>query len=225
MPPIPEAIADHLAASPRRRPVSTYRLQLHKGFTLAEARAILPYLDDLGIGDVYLSPFLAARPGSTHGYDVIDHGRINPEIGDEAPSTHDSPRDLADRKMGRVLDIVPNHMGVNGPNPYWLDVLEIGLHSPYAAFFDIDWHPVKDELEGRVLLPILEDQYGRVLENGVSSSSSRSRTAFRSFIRYQETNGSRSRPGRMRSILAARPRATCTQSGLPVRRSRRSWSC
>ena len=156
-----QALADH----PPRRPVSTYRMQLHKGFPLAQARAVVPYLHDLGVVDAYLSPFLDARPGSTHGYDVFDHSRINPEVGDDAEHARFAAA-LAERGMGRVLDIVPNHMGIKGPNRYWLDVLELGPYSPYASFFDIDWHPVKDELEGRVLLPILEDHYGRVLEDG-----------------------------------------------------------
>ena len=170
---MPETIADALfadetralAESPPRRPGATYRLQLHKGFRLADAEAIVPYLHDLGITDLYLSPYLAARPGSTHGYDVFDHSRINPEVGDEADHSRLIAA-LAGRGMGRVLDVVPNHMGINGPNKYWLDVLEIGPNSPYADFFDIDWHPVKGELDGRVLLPILGKPYGAEVEGG-----------------------------------------------------------
>ena len=160
-----DAVVRDLADSTPVRPRSTYRIQLHQGFSLSQARTIIGYLDDLGVGDLYLSPFLAARPGSMHGYDVFDHSRINPEVGGESEHAKFAA-DLRARGMGRVLDIVPNHMGVNGRNPYWLDVLEIGPQSPFAAFFDIDWHPVKDELEGRVLLPVLEDRYGVVLEAG-----------------------------------------------------------
>src|SRR4051794_34341977 len=148
-----------------RGPGATYRLQLHAGFRLEDAARVVDYLSGLGITDCYLSPYLDARPGSTHGYDVFDHGRINPEVGDDADHARLVDA-LGSRGMGRVLDVVPNHMGINGPNRFWLDVLQMGPHSPFAAYFDIDWHPVKDELEGRVLLPILGDQYGKVLDDG-----------------------------------------------------------
>jgi (1->4)-alpha-D-glucan 1-alpha-D-glucosylmutase len=151
--------------NPPRRPRATYRLQLHHGFRLNDLTAIVEYLSDLGISDVYLSPFLQARPDSTHGYDVFDHGKLNPEIGNDEDHARLLAK-LAEHDMGRVLDLVPNHMGISGPNPFWVDVLECGPISPSARVFDIDWHPVKDELENRVLLPILEDQYGTVLENG-----------------------------------------------------------
>jgi (1->4)-alpha-D-glucan 1-alpha-D-glucosylmutase len=172
-----------LRQSPPRRPGATYRLQLHSGFRLKDALAIVPYLDDLGVTDVYLSPYVDARPGSTHGYDVFDHSRINPDIGDKNIHTQ-FLAELQARGMGRVLDIVPNHMGVNGANRFWMDVLEIGPHSPFAAFFDIDWHPIKHELDGRVLLPILEDQYGKVLEAGKLLLE---REAGSFFIRYHDT--------------------------------------
>ncbi len=160
------AEARALAHSPLPRPGATYRLQLHEGFRLVDVEAILPYLHKLGITDVYLSPHLDARPGSKHGYDVFDHGKLNQEVGTEA----DYERliaGLAQLGMGRVLDVVPNHMGICGFNRFWIDVLETGRQAPSAKFFDIDWNPVKEELEGRVLLPILEDQYGRVLERGL----------------------------------------------------------
>ena len=148
-----------------RRPGATYRLQVHRGFTLDDVAKVVDYLADLGVTDGYLSPYLSARPGSTHGYDVFDHRRINAEIGDRR--AHDRLlRKLKERGMGRVLDIVPNHMGVAGLNPYWMDVLEVGPQSSFARYFDIDWSPQTDDLEGRVLLPILEDQYDRVLESG-----------------------------------------------------------
>src|SRR6516225_1098403 len=119
-------------------PTATYRVQLNPGFTFRDAASIVPYLSALGISHIYASPFLRARPGSLHGYDIIDHNEINPEIG-----SIDELRALADRLkrrgMGLVLDFVPNHMGVGKDNAWWLDVLEWGRLSPYAAFFDIDW--------------------------------------------------------------------------------------
>jgi (1->4)-alpha-D-glucan 1-alpha-D-glucosylmutase len=149
-----------------RSPISTYRLQLHAGFPFAAARAIVPYLSRLGISDCYLSPISAARPGSTHGYDVTDHNRISDALG--GAEEYDRLADDLDRAgMGQVLDIVPNHMAVDASsNPWWRDLLENGLCSIGAPFFDIEWAPVKPELTGRVLLPILGDQYGYVLERG-----------------------------------------------------------
>jgi (1->4)-alpha-D-glucan 1-alpha-D-glucosylmutase len=177
-----EAECAAAAAAPPRRPVATYRLQLHKGFTLAHVAAVVDYLDALGVSDCYLSPYLRARPGSTHGYDVFDHGKLNPEIGDDADDAAVADR-LRAHGLGRVLDIVPNHMGITGENPHWQEVLEIGPQARSARFFDIDWHPVKEELIGRVLLPILGDQYGRVLEQG-DLVLEREGGAF--FVRYYE---------------------------------------
>jgi len=151
---------------PKRIPLSTYRLQLHAGFTLADARAVVDYLERLGISDCYLSPVSASRPGSTHGYDVTQHNRLDPELGGREEYERFSA-EVASRGMGMVLDFVPNHMGVDPTsNPWWRDVLENGQCSRYARFFDIDWTPLKPELEGRVLLPILGGQYGQVLEAG-----------------------------------------------------------
>ncbi|MEO6807696.1 MAG: malto-oligosyltrehalose synthase, partial [Isosphaeraceae bacterium] len=178
-----DAEARALAETPPRRPGTTYRLQLHQGFRFIDAEAIVDYLDALGITDLYLSPYLDARPGSTHGYDVFDHSRINLEIGDDEAHGR-LVEALRARGMGRVLDIVPNHMGVGGHNRYWLDVLEIGPQAPSARFFDIDWNPIKDELEGRVLLPILEDQYGKVLEAGKFRLE---RDGGQLFVRYGDT--------------------------------------
>jgi len=148
-----------------RIPLATYRLQFNRGFTFDDARLIVPYLAALGISDAYASSYLAARPGSLHGYDIADHNALNPEIGTE----EDYRRFVAalrERGMGQILDVVPNHMGIaEACNRWWNDVLENGPSSPYADFFDIDWEPVKRELTGKVLLPILGDQYGRVLEN------------------------------------------------------------
>ncbi len=160
-----EAEARAAAEAPPRRPTATYRLQLHAGFGLDRAAAIVADLHALGISDVYLSPFLTARAGSTHGYDVVDHRAINPEVGDDA--AHDRLLAALDRLgMGRVLDVVPNHMGLGPGNPHWMDLLEHGRAARGARFFDVDWDPVKEELADRVLLPILDDQYGRVLESG-----------------------------------------------------------
>lgn len=150
----------------RTIPASTYRVQLNHTFTFDDASAIVDYLSRLGISHLYTSPFLRARPGSMHGYDIVDHTRFNPEIG----SAEDFER-LADhlhtRDMGLVLDFVPNHMGVGGSeNPWWNDVLEWGESSPYARFFDIDWDPMRRELHGKVLLPFLGERYGAILESG-----------------------------------------------------------
>jgi len=158
-----EAVQRDLAA--RRLPEATYRLQLHQRFTFRDASGIVPYLAELGISDCYLSPYVKARAGTTHGYDIVDHNALNPEIGGE--------EDLAAfvsalhaNGMGQIVDVVPNHMGVHsGENAWWIDVLENGPGSPYASFFDIDWMPLKPDLSNKVLLPILGDQYGKVLEN------------------------------------------------------------
>jgi (1->4)-alpha-D-glucan 1-alpha-D-glucosylmutase len=147
-------------------PRATYRLQLNRDFTFVQAKAIVPYLSALGISHCYISPCLKARPGSMHGYDIVDHNSLNPEIG----SAEDFDRFVAtlhEHDMGLILDIVPNHMGVMGSdNAWWLDVLENGEASTYACFFDIDWRPLKDELHGKVLVPVLHDHYGVVLESG-----------------------------------------------------------
>lgn len=151
---------------PRRTPVATYRLQFHRGFTFRDATDAVPYLASLGITDCYSSPYLTARPGSTHGYDICNHNELNPELGSPADyETFTGALQACD--MGQVFDFVPNHMGIDPvTNPWWRDVLENGQSSAYARFFDIDWQPVKDELQGKVLLPILGAQYGNVLERG-----------------------------------------------------------
>ncbi len=149
-----------------RIPSATYRLQFHAGFTFKDAQGILDYLDQLGISDVYASPYFQAAPESTHGYDVSDHNRINPAIGDDS-DFRAYTTELRRRKMGQVLDFVPNHMGIGQSlNQWWMEVLEDGIASPYSEYFDIDWHPGKQELQDRVLLPVLGDRYGKVLENG-----------------------------------------------------------
>ncbi|WP_437783876.1 malto-oligosyltrehalose synthase [Sorangium sp. So ce1097] len=149
-----------------RLPRATYRVQLNKDFTFEQARRIVAYLDALGISDLYTSPFFKARPGSLHGYDLVDHNALNPEIGDRGDLDR-LTGELAEHGMGLLLDFVPNHMGVGAPdNAWWSDVLENGPSSLYAAFFDIDWAPLKTELRNMVLLPVLGDHYGRVLERG-----------------------------------------------------------
>jgi (1->4)-alpha-D-glucan 1-alpha-D-glucosylmutase len=147
-------------------PRSTYRLQLHAQFGFDAAREVLPYLARLGISHVYCSPIWRARPGSTHGYDVVDHSRISAELGGEtrfrAFAAH--ARALG---LGLLLDIVPNHMGVFGAeNPWWLDVLENGQASEFAQYFDIDWHPPNKALDAKLLVPVLGDHYGNALDAG-----------------------------------------------------------
>jgi (1->4)-alpha-D-glucan 1-alpha-D-glucosylmutase len=148
-----------------RIPVTTYRLQFNNRFTFADARALLDYFEELGVSDIYSSPILMARPGSLHGYDVVDHTKINPELGTEDEFVGFA-HELRERGMGVLMDVVPNHMCIaSGANRWWQDVLENGPGSPYARFFDVDWHPPKENVANKVLLPILGDQYGRVLEN------------------------------------------------------------
>ena len=147
-------------------PRATYRLQLNRDFTFTHAEAVVPYLSTLGVSHCYVSPLLKARPGSMHGYDIVDHNSLNPDIG--TPEAFDRfVRVLHEHDMGLILDIVPNHMGVMGSdNAWWLDVLENGEASVYAGYFDIDWRPLKEELHGKVLVPVLHDHYGAVLESG-----------------------------------------------------------
>lgn len=148
-----------------RIPAATYRLQFNSQFCFSDAREIVPYLHRLGISDIYSSPYFKASKGSLHGYDILDQNSLNPEIGSEAE--FEAFADELNRfNLGQILDIVPNHMCIEGQNAFWLDVLENGPSSRYASFFDIDWHPAKKELENRILIPILGDQYGAVLENG-----------------------------------------------------------
>jgi (1->4)-alpha-D-glucan 1-alpha-D-glucosylmutase len=146
-------------------PSATYRLQFNASFTFEQATGLVEYLDELGISDIYASPFLMARPGSVHGYDVTDHAKFNPEIGDEESFVR-LAQALDQRRMGLIADVVPNHMCIShSSNGWWWDVLENGPSSPFAHFFDIDWRPPKQELVNKVLLPVLGDQFGRALEN------------------------------------------------------------
>ncbi len=149
-----------------RVPSSTYRLQFNRQFTFAHARELVPYLYALGITDCYASPYFQARPESMHGYDITDHNKLNAAIGSRE-EYHAWIGQLRAHEMGQLLDFVPNHMGVGESlNQWWMDVLENGPSSMYAPYFDIEWNPVKAGLQGKVLLPILGDQYGRVLERG-----------------------------------------------------------
>jgi len=157
----PRSGAARLASVPPR---ATYRLQFHEGFTFADAQAIVPYLAKLGISHVYASPLQRARPGSTHGYDIVDHSAINPEIGGEEGFVRFSDA-LRAHGLKLLLDIVPNHMGVGGAdNPWWLSVLEWGALSPFAHAFDIDWERLG--AHGKLVIPFLGERYGEALEKG-----------------------------------------------------------
>ncbi|HEX6964876.1 MAG TPA: malto-oligosyltrehalose synthase, partial [Gemmatimonadaceae bacterium] len=140
--------------TPPRPLLATYRLQLNRGFTLRHAARIVPYLHQLGVSHIYSSPITTARPGSTHGYDVVDPRALNPELGTEG-DLRALARALHERGMGLVVDIVPNHMGTGSENPYWDDVLALGQASRFAPWFDIDWYPPERSLAGRILLPVL----------------------------------------------------------------------
>ena len=149
-----------------RIPDATYRLQFNRGFTFAEATDLVPYLHALGVSHVYASPWFSARPGSLHGYDVVDHNSFNPEIGSAGDFEH-LARALRANGMGQILDLVPNHMGVMGAdNAWWLDVLENGPASAFAPYFDIDWQGAHPDLSRKLLLPVLSDHYGVILERG-----------------------------------------------------------
>jgi (1->4)-alpha-D-glucan 1-alpha-D-glucosylmutase len=147
-------------------PSSTYRLQFHKEFTFRHAIELVDYLSRLGVTHLYASPILTARPGSTHGYDIVDHNEVNPELG-TLQDFEALVEALHKRGMGLILDIVPNHMGVGGKdNAWWLDTLEWGERSPHARYFDIDFKTNRRGLRGKVMIPVLGDQYGKVLASG-----------------------------------------------------------
>ena len=144
---------------------ATYRLQLTPDFGFTEAEALVPYLKRLGVSHLYLSPITEARPGSTHGYDVIDHNSVREAFGGRAAFA--SLRETAvDAGLGLVLDFVPNHAGVGPANQGWQDMLAYGRHSAYAHHFDVDWTPLKPELQGKILLPFLGTTYGAALDDG-----------------------------------------------------------
>lgn len=158
------AALDELVQPPRI-PRATYRLQFNIDFTFQHALALVPYLDALGISDLYASPLYKPRTGSTHGYDTVDYNQFNPALGTE-DDFNALAASLAEHNMGLLLDIVPNHMGVSTENVWWTDVLKQGPSSPYAVYFDIDWRPQNRALDDKVLLPVLGDHYGQVLEAG-----------------------------------------------------------
>jgi len=151
------------ASAEARVPRATYRLQLNGDFTFDDAARIVPYLARLGVSHAYCSPILRARPGSLHGYDIVAHDEVNPELGGREGFERFAAA-LRRHDMGILLDMVPNHMGVLGAdNAWWMDVLENGPASAYAQYFDIDWHPVNVDLDGKVLLPVLGEHYGNAL--------------------------------------------------------------
>jgi len=153
-------------ASRLRIPTATYRLQFNRHFTFKDATKIIPYLQRLGISDIYSSPFFRSRPDSDHGYDVSNHNELNRAIGSREEFDAMAAK-LKEFSLGQIADFVPNHMGIIDPqNEWWMDVLENGPSSRFAPFFDIDWDPLKEQLQNKVLLPVLGDQYGRVLERG-----------------------------------------------------------
>jgi (1->4)-alpha-D-glucan 1-alpha-D-glucosylmutase len=161
--PGPEATAHEVSL--KRIPLATYRLQFNSQFTFKQAQEIVGYLRDLGVSDAYASPLFQAGPESTHGYDICCFGRVNSNIGTEQEFEAFTDA-LRNNGMGLLLDMVPNHMGADLSNTWWRDVLEKGPASEYAAYFDIDWQPIKSDLHNKVLLPVLGDHYGKVLAKG-----------------------------------------------------------
>ncbi len=160
---------------------ATYRLQLHAGFGFDDAAEVCGYLKSLGITHVYCSPYLQAAPGSTHGYDVVDPGRVNDELGGAAAHARFLAR-LKETGLGQVLDIVPNHMAIARGNSWWWDVLENGPSSAYASYFDIGWQSPEEKLRNKILAPVLGDHYGRILSAGKIRLQ---REAGRFVIRYE----------------------------------------
>ncbi|MBO0694305.1 MAG: hypothetical protein J2P58_15475, partial [Acidimicrobiaceae bacterium] len=162
----PRLTADDRPPRQRVEPRATYRVQLQAGFTFDDAASVAGYLRCLGISHMYLSPVLAATPGSTHGYDVVDPTTVSAALGG-AEGHQRLQAALGEAGLGQLLDIVPNHMAVSGrANRWWWDVLENGPASLYATYFDVDWDPPESKLRNIVLLPILGDHYGRELEAG-----------------------------------------------------------
>jgi (1->4)-alpha-D-glucan 1-alpha-D-glucosylmutase len=215
-------------------PRATYRVQLHAGFTFDDAAGIVPYLSRLGVSHLYTSPILQAVPGSTHGYDVIDHARLSEDLGGE--QAFDRLTDtLRAAGMGLVVDVVPNHMAIAEGNRWWWDVLEHGPASRYAGYFDVDWDPPESRLRNVILLPVLGDHYGRVLEAGEIRLSRRGgeivvEHAERALPVDPQTLGpilddAASRSGSdelafIATALAELPPSTASEAGLVARRQR-----
>ncbi len=192
-------------------PRATYRLQFHANFGFRDAARIIPYLAELGVSHIYASPIFKAARGSMHGYDVADYNRLNPELG-SAEDFAAYVEALAAHGMSQIVDFVPNHMGIaDDGNRWWMDVLENGPSSVYAGFFDINWEPAKAELRNKVLLPILEDQYGRVLEAGLFTVRLED-GAF--WLVYRERRLPLT-PRSTRSILAGAIRRMASDGGVP----------
>jgi (1->4)-alpha-D-glucan 1-alpha-D-glucosylmutase len=153
------------AVEGKKIPCATYRLQFNRGFTFGDATALVDYLDELGVTDCYASPLFKARAESTHGYDVCDFNQFNPNLGGREDFDQLAAK-LQKHGMGLIVDLVPNHMASDLSNDWWSDVLQNGHNSHFASYFDIDWQPLKSDLHDKVILPILEDHYAKVLENG-----------------------------------------------------------
>ncbi|MGH9340983.1 MAG: malto-oligosyltrehalose synthase [Acidobacteriota bacterium] len=167
-----------------RVPAATYRLQFNSSFRFQDARSLVPYLHGLGISDLYASPLFKARAQSTHGYDVIDFSRLNPQLGSERDFDA-LAQELRSRGMGLLLDIVPNHMALDTENPWWTDVLQYGPESRYASYFDIDWNPACNSFQNRVMLPVLGEPYGQALESGNLRVTSEEETHFLHYHRLR----------------------------------------
>jgi (1->4)-alpha-D-glucan 1-alpha-D-glucosylmutase len=201
-------------------PRATYRVQLHKEFGFDAAAEEVEYLDRLGVSHLYSSPVLQAVAGSTHGYDVVDHSRVNAELGGETGFARLAAT-LRARGMSQLLDIVPNHMAIVTPdNRWWWDVLENGPSSRYAAYFDVDWDPPEAKLRNTVLLPVLEDQYGRVLGQALLGVARQEDGTFT--IRYHDHEWPVA-PARSTPCLRMRPSAAARRSWPSSRTRRGAW--
>jgi (1->4)-alpha-D-glucan 1-alpha-D-glucosylmutase len=179
---------------------ATYRLQLTPDFGFAEVEALLPYFERLGVSHLYLSPITEARPGSTHGYDVIDHNRVREAFGGR--EAFDALAAAAnDAGLGIILDFVPNHAGVGPNNDAWQDVLAYGPHSAYAHHFDIDWDPLKPELSGKILLPFLGETYGEILDDGEITLSFDAGHFYAAYYDHRFALSPRTYPAVLRALL------------------------
>lgn len=160
-----ETILNEIALNTPQVPRATYRVQFGQNMTFRQASALVNYLSQLGISHLYASPLFKARSQSTHGYDVVDYGQFNPKLGTE--DDFNALSDMLSRHgMSILLDIVPNHMGGSTENAWWMDVLKHGISSVHGDFFDINWYPENRLLDNQILIPVLGDHYGRILEAG-----------------------------------------------------------